>query len=493
MSRKQLPAVVLLLVVLVYFLNPASSLASSTVFTPDDEEDVPGQGDAGDIVLELPDRHYEYFFPIVIVGQVAVDPSDEICTNYYTIPNDVDIVNGAGNFSHVQGGDCLLIPAGSRGPLAFMHLVGTPKNPIVIINQGGKTTIDANGDDWVALNLYNCEHVRLTGTGDPDTELGLELRGFTNAGLIVWQTSQYIEIDHIEIHAPDPQGPEAAGIRARTRTENAPEGWVQHDLHIHHCYIHDLPREAMYIGNAPWQRGTPLHGLEIHDNLVENIGWDGIQVRNATEGVQVYHNVLKHIGLALGETTQAGAALDIGVLSTGNWHANRIYDAHRGIHLLDAGEVEVYNNLIVNAGHPNQRQGAICWFSAAARVYNNTIVNSYDYGIRASSTVKVGEIWNNIVAGSGGEPIKCPSLQPRNNLVVDTPDAGFLDPQADNFHLQPDSPAVSVATVPYPAEDLDGVARPQEGDPDIGAYECNSNISLTTNWYQREPAHLAAK
>jgi hypothetical protein len=481
MSRKQLPAVILLLVVLVYLLNPASSLASSAASTPDDGEDVPGQGDAGDIILELPYRHHKYFFPIVVVG----DPSDEICTHYYTIPNDVDIVNGAGNFSHVQGGDCLLIPAGSRGSLAFMHLVGTPDNPIVIINQGGKTTIDANGDDWVALNLYNCEHVRLTGTGDPDTEFGFELRGFTNAGLIVWQTSQYIEIDHIEIHGA--QGDGAAGIRARTKAENAPAGWVQHDLHIHHCYVHDMPCEAMYIGSAFSQGGTQIHGLEIDNNVCENIGWDAIQVRNARNDVEVHHNRLRRIGLSLGETTQGGAGLVIGEDTVGRWHANRIDDAHRGILLLDAGEVEVYNNLIVNAGHPNQRQGGICWFSAAARIYNNTIVNSHDYGIRVSSTVTVGEIWNNIVAGSGGEPIQCPSLQSRNNLVVDTLDAGFLDPQAHNFHLQPDSPAVGVATVPFPAEDFDRVARPQEGDPDIGAYECNSNGSLATNRYQREP------
>ena len=125
--------------------------------------------------------------------------------------------------------------------------------------------------------------------------------------------------------------------------------------------------------------------------------------------------------------------------------------------------------------------------SGAARIYNNTIVDSHDYGIRVSNGLTVGEIWNNIVAGSGGEPIQCPRLHPKNNLVVDTKDAGFLAPQADNYHLKPDSPAVSVATAPYPAEDFDGVARPQEGDPDIGAYECNSNTALTTSQYQREP------
>lgn len=479
MSRKQSPAVVLLLVVLVCLLNPASSLECSAASTPDDGKDVPGQGDAGEITLGLPDRHHEYFFPIVVAGQVAGDPLDEICTHYYTIPNNVDIVNGAGNFSHVQGGDCLLIPAGSRGSLAFMHLAGTADSPIVIINQGGKTTIDANGDDWVALNLYDCEHVRLTGTGDPDTEFGFELRGFTNAGLIAWQTSQYIEIDHIEITGP--QGEDAAGIRAWTKAENAPAGWVQHDIHIHHCYIHDLPREAMYIGQAESQAGTQIHGLEIDNNLCENIGWDAIQVRNARNDVEVHHNRLRRIGLSLGNTTQGGAGLVIGEDTVGRWHANRVDDAHRGILLLDAGECEVFNNLIVKAGHPNEQEGGIRWISGAARIYNNTIVDSHDYGIRVSSRVTVGGIWNNIVAGSGGEPIRCSSLRPRDNLVVDTLDAGFLDPRADNFHLQPDSPAVSVGTSPYPAEDFDGVARPQEGDPDIGAYECNSSRSLTTN------------
>ncbi|MBI2432515.1 MAG: GDYXXLXY domain-containing protein [Candidatus Hydrogenedentes bacterium] len=51
-------------------------------------------------------------------------------------------------------------------------------------------------------------------------------------------------------------------------------------------------------------------------------------------------------------------------------------------------------------------------------------------------------------------------------------DPRFEDPETDDFNLQPQSRSINAGTIdPAPAEDVDGVARPQGEGVDMGAYE----------------------
>jgi hypothetical protein len=65
-----------------------------------------------------------------------------------------------------------------------------------------------------------------------------------------------------------------------------------------------------------------------------------------------------------------------------------------------------------------------------------------------------------------------------HNLVTDPK---FIDPSANNFHLQPNSPAIDAGiTIPEVTTDFDGITRPQGNAYDIGAYEFVGNNQDTT-------------
>lgn len=63
------------------------------------------------------------------------------------------------------------------------------------------------------------------------------------------------------------------------------------------------------------------------------------------------------------------------------------------------------------------------------------------------------------------------SLQDAHSLVS-TPELTFVNPVLPDYHLLATASAVGAALATYaPADDLDGVARPQGGSPDCGCYE----------------------
>jgi hypothetical protein len=61
-----------------------------------------------------------------------------------------------------------------------------------------------------------------------------------------------------------------------------------------------------------------------------------------------------------------------------------------------------------------------------------------------------------------------------------------VDPEAADFHLRPDSPAINFGTAELKpgaqTQDFDGTARPQSGRYDAGAYEyCAQTQSRTAS------------
>jgi hypothetical protein len=166
MSRKQSPAVFVLLVVLVYLLNPASSLASSTVFAPGDGEDTPGQADVDDIALELPHKYDTYFFPIVRVQYIAADPSDGNCTHYVDNEAAMDGYgswgmpwdNIAGHVNDLEAGDVMCVRGDPSGS-GRVYI-----EPAISLNANTGTSRGTE-DAPIVIRTYPGEHVVVRGTG----------------------------------------------------------------------------------------------------------------------------------------------------------------------------------------------------------------------------------------------------------------------------------------------------------------------------------------
>src|SRR5574338_1453697 len=72
----------------------------------------------------------------------AVQPEGKAegdCT--YTIPNEVNTVDGLDNYAQVKPGDILCLPAGTRENIKLKNLHGAAGSPIIVRNSGGNVTI----------------------------------------------------------------------------------------------------------------------------------------------------------------------------------------------------------------------------------------------------------------------------------------------------------------------------------------------------------------
>jgi hypothetical protein len=379
----------------------------------------------------------------------------------YIVPDTVDTVDGNGNYSHVQPGDRLLIPSSRTRPIAFENLKGEEGKRIVIVNHGGKVRIDANGN-WVGVELYNCEHIRLTGTGDPCVEYGIEILNATNCGLFERVGISDIEVDHVEIHDIDG----GAGVRCRNLLTEVPAGFVQRNTSFHHMYVHDVGKEAFYVGRGEGL-GAPLVGVEFAYNRVERCGWDGIQLRDATDGAKVHHNYVDTI------SSIPGTGLTMSDNTNGECYSNMVINARIGI-LIASSDMKVYNNVVVHSGQSKQEEGGIGWFRSQGKIYNNTIVNSFEWGIKFPSGETGVEVYDNIIASpTGRHVLNDEACTTYNNIESDEIGAvGFVDPDNNDFHLLPSSSAVDAGSdTGFAPFDYDDVPRPQGSKSDIGAFE----------------------
>ncbi len=383
----------------------------------------------------------------------------------------------------IMPGDTIYIEAGNRGYLQIRDIQGEEGNPITIINSGGLVDIDANGG-WVGIWVRNSEHIRITGTGSAD-EYGISVHNSSNMGVFGQEKTRYIEIDHIEITD--------VNIGVSVKTNNDISGnpvlrgtWVQYNTTIHNCYIHNIRGEAMYLGSSYWKDGvhSELDGVYIYDNIIENIGFDGIQISSAPYNVEVHHNLCVSSGQSMEGNPPTGAnnvaGFFIGEGTAGKWYNNKIIDSGgRGIWVSPApGEVEIFNNLIVNTGVMGWDGISHGMAVGNEGIYEyNTVINPKNNGINVfwgSATVR-----DNIIVGYGESAVTGGDAY--NNIESNSLDTiGFVDPGENDFHLLSNSMAVDKGSnSSYPAFDLDDVSRSQGSAPDIGAYEYTGDVTPT--------------
>jgi parallel beta-helix repeat protein len=154
---------------------------------------------------------------------------------------------------------------------------------------------------------------------------------------------------------------------------------------------------------------------------------------------------------------------------------NLVYEnGGRGIHVFLSDNVDIINNTTYrNSAHPDIKEGEITAIWADdVRVYNNIISARSDRpanmiagtpGTPAGSETITFD-YNLVYSGTGFT-----SDQPNNKVGVDPQ---FVDVDARDFTLQPESPAIDAGSSdPAAPDDLAGARRPQGKGVDIGAYE----------------------
>lgn len=426
------------------------------------------------------------------------------CT--HSIAPDQTDINGAG----IAAGDTICLLAGSKNYLHISHLVGSAAKPIVIINRGGAVKIETN--HFFGIKFSHCQHVKLLGNGNMGNEYGIQVLKVENgAGISVDEMSKEIEIAHVEVAHT-----KVGGIYAKTDPDctfaATREKFTLTGLAIHHCYIHDIGDEGMYIGSSKYtgQHLTDcdtivlphlIHNVRIHDNIVERTGWDGIQVSSSPVDCYIYNNIIHHDSYR--ETPNQMSGILIGGGSDCDCYNNQIVDGKGdGIDVFGYGEMKFYNNLIIRAGasyQPNvntaYRHGIFVGNapdSAAARIkiMHNTIISPKSTGVRFFNTNTSNNLFfNNIISNPGSYGTmgnnaylntdgSNATINGKQNIFTEHPEViGFVNTGNDEYDLLPGSRAVNAgfnAGLNNVGFDILDRHRPHNGTSDIGAYECQA-------------------
>jgi hypothetical protein len=385
-------------------------------------------------------------------------------------------INGLGNYSHVQPGEVLCLPAGERDNLKILNLHGADGNPITIRNEGGKVLIIGETFLMGGIGFDNSSNIRITGTGvtsqcgvpytAEEQDCGIEV-GYAYRGIkLESETGMFrnIELDHLYVHHTS----------SITNTQGITFHPVPYQLisgiSVHHNHVSNTSAEGIYVGSEP--QGEPYETLgkveyvNVSYNLVENTGYDGIKIKVAIHNVQVHHNVILNSGIKRKLNHQGGIKI---AMSVGDYFNNLIIKGCEGIRygrLLETSSTRYFNNIVVDA-----ECGAMEAREENAQIFNNTIVRAATFGIHTfdpSATVL-----NNIVVDTLGTPIDAAGTLVFGNFTGSAAEAGFVDLLANDFHLLPNSPAVDVVSLSaiYPVDDYDGTLRPQGKAADLGALE----------------------
>ncbi len=414
------------------------------------------------------------------------------CDCDHVLGLDAQVVDGAA--LGVMPGQSVCVQGGQRPFLRLQKFTGAEGQVIEIRNCEGQVDI-SNDDKGYALTIEQSNFVHLTGTGDDAFEYGFRARGskdgpdFSAMSVAIGELSSDIEVDHVEAY-------EAGFAGFMVKTEPRCDGssnlgaFVMYNVALHHNYIHDTTGEGIYFGSTGYGGREYTcdgvkkllyphehHGADIHDNLIENTGWDGAQIGVTPKDCKFYRNTIRKVGLA-GELYQQ-QGLQIGGASACEIWGNVFMDGPtNGIFILGADDTRVYNNLVVDfmehGIYANDQEQDL---QARYRFAFNTIIGSGKGGLTVFGA-KLGpsHAYSNVVIGPAAIGIggDVPEFVEMGNQTADTPDAlGFVDPATRDFHLRMDSP-LRDAGVAAPelelADDLDGTPR-SDGLPDVGAFE----------------------
>lgn len=415
------------------------------------------------------------------------------CDCDHVIEPDAATANGAE--LGVTPGQSVCVRGGEREFLRLYDFVGSSDAWIEIRNCEGVVEID-NDDRGYGLTAEGSRYFRITGSGDPDHEYGIRVRAtrtgpdYSASGVVVSGLSSDYELDHFEVLD---SGFAGFNLKTEPRCDGSANlgNFVQYDTRVHHNWIHDPRGEGIYFGSTGYGGrdydcdGETVtlyphehHGVDIHHNLIEDTGWDGMQVGVSPVDCAVWANTIRDVGLEGVMWQQQG--MQIGASSC-EIYANRLERGPtNGIFIQISPDTVVHDNLIVDFAQTGiyANLNDAPEFDGSSYVFvHNTVLRSGKWGIAVFGPTLADNLgWNNLVLESGEADIAAANdvdWDAQGNITgVPIAELGFVDPEGGDFHLLEDSQAVGagVPATDWSSQDRDGVER-DAAAPDVGAYE----------------------
>ncbi|HVG12006.1 MAG TPA: hypothetical protein VM843_03335 [Flavisolibacter sp.] len=157
-----------------------------------------------------------------------------------------------------------------------------------------------------------------------------------------------------------------------------------------------------------------MQNVEIAYNILERIGWDGIQLSNATTGNKIHHNTITNYGTVNKYSQQAGIIL--GGNTSGDVYDNVIKNGSgNAIQNFGFGLNKIYNNYIENVGNNGTTKGL-------EAIYCNDIILSSEVRPKQqmqvyNNTIKYPHLWGAIRV-SGYNQNSLPATMQFNKLLI---------------------------------------------------------------------------
>lgn len=406
---------------------------------------------------------------------------------------------------NAQPDDVVCIDGGTHTQLQLTGFNGSPGHEITIVNKNVPLVISNNNLQY-AISVQKSTYFRLTGSGNPLFEYGIQLinDGTVGSALKVGELSTNYEVDHVEVVKAG-----FSGFNLKTDPKcdlSANRGvFVQRDTRIHDNYIHDTRTgEGIYFGYTFYNGhdidcggvtttvyGHEIEGVRIYNNVIDHTAWDGMQLGSATKDVEVYNNRITNYAY-LNEQFQ-NSGLQIGLGTTGRYYNNYISNGAGGsgnaIRVNGRGDIRIYNNLVVDAGaygiYSDDRVDPSnpIYDGQGNHFDNNTFINPALGGIMAYNEQTTGNtVKNNLLVIPSATDSKTyinsipgSDWAISNNLTTtDIHYPGFVNAAGGNYRLTSGSPAVDAGadlTSSGITFDKDNATRPYNGTFDIGAFE----------------------
>ncbi|MEQ8552016.1 MAG: putative Ig domain-containing protein [Cyclobacteriaceae bacterium] len=447
------------------------------------------------------------FVLLIVFSFVYVESNAQDCGCDITFdPADKSNVFLNGESTTVNPGDVLCFKSGIYTYIRIINIHGTKENPIILKNCGGKAEVDLNGQNNHGFILEGSTHVRVTGSGDENIQYGFEIYrsplDIAKTGLVIANKISDIEVDHFEIH----------DVELGMHLINVPDcdetswrgNWVQENTSVHDMWVHDVGNEGFYIGSSKYNTGHTktcdgesidilppfAKGIKVFNNIIEDSGWDGMQVSMAIEDCYIYNNVIRNFGLDNKPSQQAGIVVGGG--SVGDVYNNFIDTGlGDGIDVFGVGNVRIFNNIVANCGEQGIFIGnrELLEPDYTYAIINNTIVNSGQDAIRYNNEFAVGaEIRNNLIVEYGSKSLNLlkegeGGVNYSSNVELATlAEALFTNAGTGDYSITSGSPAVDagedISSLNLFFTDYYGKSRPGDATIDAGASEYSASANL---------------